>query len=223
MKNYLAEIIGTFILVAFGTGVVVVDQQTDADVTLVGVALVWGLVVYAVISAIGDISGAHINPSVTVTLWASGRFPGSQVAPYIVCQLIGAVLGSVMVRLLFPDAESLGGTAPSGGLMQSFLAEVLLTFLLLFVVLNVSEGAKEKGITAGIAIGGVITLEVLVGGPISGASMNPARSFGPALVGGDWTAYWIYVAGPILGGLIAAPLAILLRSDEKQDQASDES
>lgn len=223
MKNYLAEIIGTFILVAFGTGVVVVDQQTDADVTLVGVALVWGLVVYAVISAIGDISGAHINPSVTVTLWASGRFPGSQVAPYIVCQLIGAVLGSVMVRLLFPDAESLGGTAPSGGLMQSFLAEVLLTFLLLFVVLNVSEGAKEKGITAGIAIGSVITLEVLVGGPISGASMNPARSFGPALVGGDWTAYWIYVAGPILGGLIAAPLAILLRSDEKQDQASDES
>lgn len=223
MKNYLAEIIGTFILVAFGTGVVVVDQQTDADVTLVGVALVWGLVVYAVISAIGDISGAHINPSVTVTLWASGRFPGSQVAPYIVCQLIGAVLGSVMVRLLFPDAESLGGTAPSGGLMQSFLAEVLLTFLLLFVVLNVSEGAKEKGITAGIAIGGVITLEVLVGGPISGASMNPARSFGPALVGGDWTAYWIYVAGPILGGLIAAPLAILLRSDENQDQASDES
>ena len=223
MKNYLAEIIGTFILVAFGTGVVVVDQQTDADVTLVGVALVWGLVVYAVISAIGDISGAHINPSVTVTLWASGRFPGSQVAPYIVCQLIGAVLGSVMVRLLFPDAESLGGTAPSGGLMQSFLAEVLLTFLLLFVVLNVSEGAKEKGITAGIAIGGVITLEVLVGGPISGASMNPARSFGPALVGGDWTAYWIYVAGPILGGLIAAPLAILLRSDEKQDQGSDES
>lgn len=223
MKNYLAEIIGTFILVAFGTGVVVVDQQTDANVTLVGVALVWGLVVYAVISAIGDISGAHINPSVTVTLWASGRFPGSQVAPYIVCQLIGAVLGSVMVRLLFPDAESLGGTAPSGGLMQSFLAEVLLTFLLLFVVLNVSEGAKEKGITAGIAIGGVITLEVLVGGPISGASMNPARSFGPALVGGDWTAYWIYVAGPILGGLIAAPLAILLRSDENQDQASDES
>ena len=223
MKIYLAEIIGTFILVAFGTGVVVVDQQTDANVTLVGVALVWGLVVYAVISAIGDISGAHINPSVTVTLWASGRFPGSQVAPYIVCQLIGAVLGSVMVRLLFPDAESLGGTAPSGGLMQSFLAEVLLTFLLLFVVLNVSEGAKEKGITAGIAIGGVITLEVLVGGPISGASMNPARSFGPALVGGDWTAYWIYVAGPILGGLIAAPLAILLRSDENQDQASDES
>ena len=170
----------------------------------VGIALVWGLVVYAIISAIGDVSGAHVNPSVTVTLWASGRFPGAQVAPYIVCQLIGAVLGSVMVRVLFPDADSLGGTAPSGGLMQSFLAEALLTFLLLFVVLNVSEGAKEKGITAGIAIGGVITLEVLFGGPISGASMNPARSFGPALVGGDWTAYWIYVAGPILGGLLAA-------------------
>ncbi|QDT58032.1 Aquaporin Z 2 [Stieleria bergensis] len=223
MKNYLAEIVGTFILVAFGTGVVVVDQQTDAEVTLVGIALVWGLVVYAIISAIGDVSGAHVNPSVTVTLWASGRFPGAQVAPYIVCQLIGAVLGSVMVRVLFPDADSLGGTAPSGGLMQSFLAEVLLTFLLLFVVLNVSEGAKEKGITAGIAIGGVITLEVLFGGPISGASMNPARSFGPALVGGDWTAYWIYVAGPILGGLLAAPLAILLRSDNKPEKPSTES
>ncbi|OUT60099.1 MAG: aquaporin, partial [Rhodopirellula sp. TMED11] len=131
MKNYLAEIVGTFILVAFGTGVVVVDQQTDAEVTLVGIALVWGLVVYAIISAIGDVSGAHVNPSVTVTLWASGRFPGAQVAPYIVCQLIGAVLGSVMVRVLFPDADSLGGTAPSGGLMQSFLAEALLTFLLL--------------------------------------------------------------------------------------------
>lgn len=223
MKNYLAEIVGTFILVAFGTGVVVVDQQTDAEVTLVGIALVWGLVVYAIISAIGDVSGAHVNPSVTVTLWASGRFPGAQVAPYIVCQLIGAVLGSVMVRVLFPDADSLGGTAPSGGLMQSFLAEALLTFLLLFVVLNVSEGAKEKGITAGIAIGGVITLEVLFGGPISGASMNPARSFGPALVGGDWTAYWIYVAGPILGGLLAAPLAILLRSDNKPEKPSIES
>ena len=223
MKNYLAEIVGTFILVAFGTGVVVVDQQTDAEVTLVGIALVWGLVVYAIISAIGDVSGAHVNPSVTVTLWASGRFPGAQVAPYIVCQLIGAVLGSVMVRVLFPDADSLGGTAPSGGLMQSFLAEALLTFLLLFVVLNVSEGAKEKGITAGIAIGGVITLEVLFGGPISGASMNPARSFGPALVGGDWTAYWIYVAGPILGGLLAAPLAILSRSDNKPEKPSIES
>lgn len=223
MKNYLAEIVGTFILVAFGTGVVVVDQQTDAEVTLVGIALVWGLVVYAIISAIGDVSGAHVNPSVTVTLWASGRFPGAQVAPYIVCQLIGAVLGSVMVRVLFPDADSLGGTAPSGGLMQSFLAEALLTFLLLFVVLNVSEGAKEKGITAGIAIGGVITLEVLFGGPISGASMNPARSFGPALVGGDWTAYWIYVAGPILGGLLAAPLAILMRSDNKPEKPSIES
>ena len=214
MKNYVAEVIGTFILIFVGTGSVVVNNVTDGDVSLVGVALAWGLVVAAMVYALGDVSGAHINPAVTIALWVARRFDGKQVVPYVICQCAGAILASLLMRVLYPDQESLGSTIPAGPWWQSFVLEITLTFILLFVVLNVTVGAKEKGITAGLAIGGVISFEVLCGGPISGASMNPARSLGPALVGGELQYLWVYLTAPVIGALLAVPIVAYLHSGE---------
>lgn len=213
MKKYIAEAIGTFLLVFVGTGSVVVNDMTG-QVTLVGIALAWGLVVATMIHAIGDISGAHINPAVTLALWVGRRFEGKSVVPYITAQCIGAILASLVIKLLYPDQESLGPTLPAGSIAQSFVLEILLTFILMFVVLNVTVGAKEKGITAGIAIGSVISFEVLIGGPISGASMNPARSLAPALVGSQMQSLWVYLVAPIIGAVAAVPVAYYLRSDQ---------
>lgn len=220
MKKYIAEFIGTFVLVFIGTGSVVVNNVTDGDVTLVGIALAWGLVVSAMIYSIGDISGAHINPAVTIAFWVARRFEGKHVVPYIVSQCIGAILASILLRILFPDQASLGPTLPAGTWGQSFIMEIMLTLILLFVVLNVSVGAKEKGITAGLAIGGVISFEVLCGGPISGASMNPARSIAPALIGGQLQSLWVYLAAPVIGAVLAVPVSAYLRSDDAADPES---
>lgn len=216
MKKYVAEVIGTFVLIFIGTGSVVVNNVTDGDVTLVGVAMAWGLVVSAMIYSIGDISGAHINPAVTIAFWIGRRFEGKHVVPYIISQCIGAILASLMIRFLFPDQSSLGPTLPAGTWWQSFVMEIMLTLILLFVVLNVSVGAKEKGITAGLAIGGVISFEVLCGGPISGASMNPARSIAPAVVGGQTEFLWIYLTAPVIGGVLAVPVSAFLRSGDSE-------
>ena len=178
----LAEALGTFALVFAGTGAVVVEAQTGA-LGHVGVALTFGLVVMAAIYAVGEVSGAHINPAVTVAFWASGRFPGARVGPYLAAQMSGALVASVVVALLFPDAATLGQTVPAGTALQSLGLEAVLTFLLMFVILGVAVGAKEVGLLAGVAIGGVVAFEAMMGGPVSGASMNPARSIGPALVG----------------------------------------
>ncbi|QDV84892.1 MIP/aquaporin family protein [Stieleria magnilauensis] len=216
MKKYVAEMIGTFVLVFVGTGSVVVDNVTDGGVTLVGIALAWGLVVSAMIHSIGDISGAHINPAVTIAFWVGRRFEGKHVVPYIISQCVGALLASVLLRVLFPDQASLGPTLPAGTWWQSFIFEIILTLILLFVVLNVSTGAKEKGITAGLAIGGVISFEVLCGGPISGASMNPARSIAPALVGNQLESLWIYLTAPVIGAVLAVPISAYLRSGDSE-------
>lgn len=212
MKKYVAEAIGTFILVFVGTGSVVVNNVTTGDVSLVGIALAWGLVVAAMIYSIGDLSGAHINPAVTIAFWVGRRFEGKFVVPYLASQCVGAILASALMRILFLDQESLGPTLPSGTWWQSFIVEIVLTLILLFVVLNVSVGAKEKGITAGLAIGGVISFEVLCGGPISGASMNPARSIAPALVAGQFDYLWIYLTAPVIGAVLAVPISAYLRS-----------
>ena len=222
MRNYVAEVIGTFILVFIGTGSVVVDQVTGGDVTLVGIALVWGLVVAAMVCAIGDVSGAHINPAVTIGLWVARRFEFRQVPPYLASQFLGAILASLLLSFLFPDQERLGPTLPAGPWMQSFVMEIMLTFVLMFVVLNVTVGAKEKGITAGLAIGGVSCFEVLVGGPISGASMNPARSLGPAVVAGELQYLWLYFAGPIIGSLLAVGIAGYLRAGTPREDEGAE-
>jgi aquaporin NIP len=201
MKKYYAEFLGTFALVFAGTGAIIIDDVSHGTVTHVGVALTFGLVVAAMIYAVGDISGAHLNPAVTTAFWRAGRFPGRLIAPYITSQCLGALAASGLLRFLFPSHTTLGATLPAGSEMQSFVLEFVLTFFLMFVVLNVSTGAREKGITAGMAVGSVIALEALFAGPICGASMNPARSLAPAAVSGHWVHLWIYLAAPVLGAL----------------------
>ncbi len=205
MKKFAAEVFGTFALVFAGTGAIVINQASGGAVTHVGIALTFGLVVLAMIYALGEVSGAHFNPAVTLGFCAAGRMPWSQAAPYIASQCAGAFAASGLLRALFPKDEFLGTTLPAGAEFQSFVLEVVLTAVLMFVILNVSTGAKEKGITAGIAVGAVIALEALFAGPICGASMNPARSLAPALVSGHVEHLWVYLAAPVAGALLAVP------------------
>ena len=201
-KRSAAEVIGTFCLVFAGTGAIVINDVSDGQITHVGVALTFGLVVMAMIYAVGDVSGAHLNPAVTLGFWIARRFPGKTVVPYILSQLAGAFTASAVLWVVVPTHESLGATLPSGAAWQSFVLEIILTSMLMFVILAVSSGAKEKGLMAGIAVGGVIAFEALFAGPISGASMNPARSLAPAVVSGNLTALWVYLIAPIIGAAI---------------------
>ncbi|NQV27233.1 MAG: aquaporin [Rhodopirellula sp.] len=202
-KKYVAEVIGTFSLIFAGTGAIIVNDVSGAAITHVGIALTFGLVVMAMIYAIGDVSGAHINPAVTIAFWVAGRFEGRQVIPFVVSQCVGALAASVLLRVLFLEHSNLGATLPAGTWWQSFIFEVVLTFMLMYVILNVSTGAKEKGIMAGAAIGGVVALEAIFAGPICGASMNPIRSLAPAVVSGELTHLWIYLVAPVVGALLA--------------------
>jgi aquaporin Z len=205
MRRYLAEAIGTFALVFAGTGAIVIDAVTGGAVTHVGVAITFGLVVMAMIYALGDVSGAHLNPAVTIGFWLSRRLPGRDLAPYIVAQMIGAFVASVALRAMFGNVASLGASLPAGSVWQSFALEAILTALLMLVILNVSTGPKETGVMAGIAVGGVIGLEAMFAGPICGASMNPARSLAPAVVSGNVQSLWVYLIAPVLGAVAAVP------------------
>lgn len=207
-QKLLSEALGTFILVFAGTGAIVINQVSGGAITHAGIALTFGLVVLAMIYAFGDVSGAHLNPAVTIGFAVAKRFSWRDVLPYIGAQMVGAVAASGLLRFLFPQATTLGATLPAGPPMQSFVLEVVLTAILMLVILSVSTGAKEKGITAGIAIGSVIALEAMFAGPICGASMNPVRSLAPALVSGSLQHLWIYLAAPTLGALMAVPLCI---------------
>jgi aquaporin Z len=200
-----AELLGTFTMVLAGTGAIVVDQVSGGRVTHVGIALVFGLVVVAMIEAFGDVSGAHINPAVTLAFRATGRIGSRTALLYVCAQLLGALAASATLRALFPENAGLGGTIPAGSPLQSFVLEVLLSFILMLVILAVSTGSKERGLTAGLTIGGVVALEALFAGPICGASMNPARSLAPALVSLHLEHAWIYVAAPLCGMLLAVP------------------
>jgi MIP family channel proteins len=212
-NKYLAEAIGTFSLVFAGTGAIVINDVTQGVISHSGIALTFGLVVMAMIYAIGDVSGAHINPAVTVAFWRARRFDGKQVLPYIAAQLCGAFAASATLRVLFLEHETLGATLPAGPWWQSFVFEVLLTFILMFVILNVSTGAKEKGIMAGAAIGGVVAFEAMFAGPICGASMNPARSIAPAVVSANLQHMWLYIVAPVLGALVAVPGCRCIQDD----------
>lgn len=203
MKKLTSEFIGTFCLVFTGTGAIVINDVSGGTVSHVGVALTFGLIVLAMVYALGDISGAHLNPAVTLGFFAARRFESRLVLPYILSQCSGAVAASLVLRLLFPQHLLLGSTLPAGSALQSFVLEFILTCLLMFVILGVSTGAKEKGITAGIVVGAVIGLEALFAGPICGASMNPARSLAPALVSLHLASLWIYLVAPVLGALVA--------------------
>jgi len=207
MRAWAAELFGTFALVFAGTGAIVINADQGGAVTHVGIALTFGLVVLALIYALGDVSGAHLNPAVTLGFWVSQRFPPRRVPVYIGCQCAGALLASLLLWRLFPaDATGLGATRPAGPAMQSFVLEVVLTLLLMFVILSVSTGAKEKGVMAGVAVGSVIALEALFAGPVCGASMNPARSLAPAVVSGRLGELWIYLIAPVLGAGLAVPV-----------------
>jgi aquaporin Z len=206
MKCAAAEFMGTFALVFAGTGAIVVNEVSGGAITHVGVALTFGLIVLVMIYTFGDVSGAHLNPAVTVGFWAARRMEIGRVPVYVLSQVLGALAASGALRFLFPQSKLLGATLPSGSDGQSLVLEGILTFLLMLTILNVSTGAKEKGITAGIAVGALIGLEAMFAGPVSGASMNPARSFGPALVAGHWEHLWVYLVAPVVGA-VAATLA----------------
>ena len=207
----LAEFVGTFLLVFAGTGAIVANEVSHGAVTHPGIALTFGLVVMALIYTLGETSGAHLNPAVTVSFAAAGRFPWSAVPGYGSAQCAGALSASALLRWLFPAAKGLGATVPSGPASQSLVFETLLTFFLMLVILQVSIGAREKGITAGLVIGATVGLEAMFAGPICGASMNPARSLGPAVFGGAMDSLWIYWVGPVLGALLAIPVHRVLQ------------
>jgi len=211
MKRLLAEFLGTFSLVFAGTGAIIIDSASHGAIGHAGVALTFGLIVLAMIYTFGDVSGAHLNPAVTLGFAVAGRFGWREVPGYAVAQVAGAVAASVLLRFLFPSDPTLGATLPAGSSVQSFVLEIVLTAMLMLAILSVSTGSKEKGLTAGIAIGAVIGLEAMFAGPICGASMNPARSLSPALVSGHLEFLWIYIAAPVLGALLAVPLCIGVR------------
>tara|TARA_B110000908_G_scaffold144012_1_gene173322 strand:+ start:1920 stop:2582 length:663 start_codon:yes stop_codon:yes gene_type:complete len=215
MKKYWAELFGTYILVFVGTGAIMINEITGGEISHLGIGLSFGLVVMAMIYAIGDISGAHINPAVTIAFAVAKRLPKNQILPYISFQLVGAILASASLFFIFPESNTMGETLPlKEAWVQSFILEFILTFILMFVILNVSTGSKEKGITAALAVGGVVAFEATFAGPISGASMNPARSIAPAIFSGDLTYLWLYIVAAILGSIFAVYSCKLVQSNK---------
>lgn len=202
-KKLTAEFIGTFCLVFLGTGAIIINDVTGGSISHLGIALTFGLVVMVIVYFIGDLSGAHINPAVTLGFYLSRQFPGNMVLPYITIQCVGAISASFLLWLMFPLHTTLGATLPAVGAFQAFALEFFLTWLLMSTILNISTGSKEKRFFAGAIIGAVIALEALFAGPVSGASMNPARSLAPALAAFHFDSLWIYLTAPFLGAVAA--------------------
>jgi aquaporin NIP len=215
MRKYLAELIGTYALVFCGTGAIIINEQSAGVITHMGTSITFGLIVMSMIYTFGDISGAHINPAVSIAFTISGRFPVKNLPFYLLSQITGAILASLTLKGLFPDNLLLGTTLPSGSQWQSLVLEFILTFFLMLVIINVSTGSKEQGMFAGLAIGSVVGLEAMFAGPICGASMNPARSLGPAIVSGQFSSLWIYLLAPIAGAMTAVPVFNLLKPGSK--------
>jgi len=199
----VAEAIGTFALVFVGAGAIMVDAE-NGGLGSIGIALAFGLVIMAMVYAVGHISGAHLNPAVTLAFALRRHFPGVRVPAYWGAQATGAVVAAFLLRVSLGDVADVGATSPSGSHAQSFLWEVVLTAILLFVIMAVATDTRAVGEAAAIAIGGTIALASLVGGPISGASLNPARSLGPALASGSFDSLWLYLVAPLVGGTVGA-------------------
>ena len=214
MKRYISELIGTFALIFCGTGAMTINEVTGGDVTHVGIAITWGFIVIAMIYAFGDISGAHFNPAVSIAFAVAKKFPWKEVPKYIIAQVLGALLASLLLLFLFPTSEFYGATIPTIDPMRAFVLEIVLTFILMLTIINVSTGSKEVGVVAGIAIGGVVLLEAMFAGPVTNASMNPARSFAPALVSGNLEHLWLYILAPILGAILAISTCKLVKDDQ---------
>ena len=211
MKKYISELIGTYGLVFCGTGAIVINDVSNGVVSHLGVAITFGLIVMCMIYSFGESSGAHINPAVSIAFWIAGRFETKELLPYLVAQIAGALLASSTLFYLFPDHETLGSTIPAGTDLQSFIIEIILTFFLMLVILKVSTGSKEMGTMAGVTIGAVVLLEALFAGPITGASMNPARSIGPALLSNNLNSLWVYLLAPTIGAVLAVFVWKLIR------------
>lgn len=214
-RKYVCEFVATFILVFMGTGAGIVNQETHGVISHSGVAIVWGLVVMSLIYALGDISGTHMNPAVTIAFAIDRKFSPAQVLPYITSQVTGALLASLVLRFLYPHNQTLGATLFTGTVMQAFVLECILTFFLMLVVLSVASGSKEVGMFAGISIGSVVLLEAMFAGPSSGASMNPARSLAPALVSGNLQHIWVYLVAPVCGAIAAIPIYNYLKTNRQ--------
>ena len=210
-RRLLAEAIGTFALVFAGCGAIMVDAKTGGALGQVGIALSFGLVIMAMIYAVGHISGAHFNPAVTFAFALTRHFPWPRLLAYWAAQLTGAVAAAAILLGSLGDLANLGATLPSGSDGQAFLWELVLTFFLMFVIMAVATDTRAVGEAAAIAIGGTVGLDAMFGGPITGASMNPARSLGPALVSGDLTSIWIYLLAPLVGAALGALAYQLIR------------
>jgi MIP family channel proteins len=221
-RSLVAEAIGTFALVFAGCGAIMVDAKTG-QLGHLGVAISFGLVIMAMIYAVGHISGAHFNPAVSIAFALTRHFPWPRVAGYWAAQLAGALGAAAVLRGSLGNIAHVGATLPSGSQGQSFLWELVMTFFLMFVIMAVATDTRAVGEAAAIAIGGTVGLDAMFGGPISGASMNPARSTGPAIVSGDLHALWLYVAAPILGAALAALTYQLLRSQPTSVPAPSDS
>jgi len=217
---YLAEALGTFALVFAGPVSVAVNAASGGAVTGVGIGISFGLIVMAMIFALGHLSGCHINPAVTIAMRALGRIENARALGYIAAQLAGAVLAGFAIIAIAGDAGDAGATAPRiGGADAALWSELILTFFLMFVILSVATDSRAQGTFAAIAIGGYVGFAATGWGPIANASMNPARSFGPALASGTWDSHWVYWAGPIAGALLAAAAYELLREPHFREPA----
>ena len=219
LRSLIAEAVGTFALVFAGCGAIMVDAKTH-QLGHVGVAITFGLVIMFGIYAVGHISGAHFNPSVTFAFALSRHFPWRRALGYWGAQIAGALAAAAILRASLGNVANVGATSPSGSQGQSFLWELILTFFLMFVIMAVATDTRAVGEAAAIAIGGTVLFDAMFGGPISGASMNPARSAGPALVSGDLHALWLYLVAPICGASLAALTYQFVRGEPTREQAS---
>ncbi|KAJ0451437.1 putative major intrinsic protein [Helianthus annuus] len=215
-SELIAEFLGTYFMVFAGCGVVVVDTKRDHVIGQTGIAIVWGLVVMVMIYTVGHISGAHFNPAVTIAFASSKRFSMKHVPPYIIAQFLGSTLASGTLRLIFNSKNNnLGATVPTGSNLQSLVLEFIITFYLMFVISSVATDDRAIGEAAGLAIGSTILLNAMFAGPISGASMNPARTLGPAIVSNQYQGLWVYILGPILGAIAGAWAYGIIRFTDK--------
>jgi MIP family channel proteins len=213
VRAVAAELIGTFALVFAGAGSIMVDAKTHA-LGHVGVAIAFGLVIMVMIYAVGHVSGAHFNPAVSFAFGLTRHFPWKRVTGYWAAQAAGALLAAAALRGSLGDVATVGATLPSGSQGQAFLWEAILTFFLMFVIMSVATDTRAVGEAAAIAIGGTVGLDAMFGGPVSGASMNPARSLGPALVSGDVHALWLYLVAPLLGAALGALAYQFVRGEQ---------
>jgi len=214
MKKYIAELIGTYALVFFGTGAIIVNDIANNSFGLTGIAIAFGLVVTMMIYTFGSISGAHINPAVSIAFYFKKDISLKNTLYYILFQIIGAILASLTLKILFTDHQTLGMTLPSGSVLQSFIMEIISTFFLMLVILGITEQETiQVQSLAGILIGATVTAMIFTAGPISGGSFNPARSIGPAIVAGNFQYLWLYVLSPILGALVAVLLWKFLKAE----------